>query len=546
MVTPELIVKGQGLDHKFPLSPQGFLIGRSPDCQLVLENRKVSSKHALVYRDPFGRWMVQDLGSRNGVMVDGQTIKQQPLRPGETFRIGPYALAVKEEPQVEVKPDPLTETTVTLLTEGAEAQIATKQPQPLTANRFRQLEEFLEQLMKLSSASRLYGEACRLLASACGSTTAVLRLPPPETVLSPRACLLACYSAAGESDSVEVSSRLPLSRRVLETVRSARQAVSATSSRPDEGQLELTVFEVNNPRMVFCAPINESGEYLDVLYMDVPGRGAWVDIFDFVRLTASQMAIIRKALLISEAKAQREVLDHQLQMARDVQMRFIASALREAKGVDLATCYEPALWVGGDYYDVWQAKDGRLVLAVGDVVGKGLAAAMIMADLRASLRAVTAFCSDPAQVMEEVRRQLLDHLDESMFVTLVLAMFDPASGCLDYVNAGHLLPLLVNPDGPPRPLGEPLNPPIGHFDAALKSCRHVMAKNSGLVIVTDGVTEIRSNGDEEFGTRRLEEAVTGAPRTAQGVVKAVIAAAAAFRGSQPQHDDLTVLAMFRA
>jgi phosphoserine phosphatase RsbU/P len=545
--TGELLVSGPGTDERIPLNPKGMLIGRSAECQVVLESTRVSRQHAMLYKDPFGRWVVQDLASRRGVQVGGQTVKSCPVQPGEKIVIGPYTLAIHEEMGRQLMGDPRAMSTSTILTEDSHVQeTPAESPSPLSVNRVEQLSQFLETLLALSNSRQLYGEACRLLAGWPGTIAAVVRLTLKAGGARHGSETLACQACDTGKHATFVPQKLHLSRRVLEAVRVSAKPVWASNVGTSPGQIGLTATDDANPRMVFCAPIAEGGDARDVLYLDVPAGLRSPDLFDFVRLAASQVAMVRRSLLWAEAKAEREVIDRQLAMAREVQQRFVDASLRKVEGMDLAACYNPALWVGGDYYDVWRMKDGRLAFAVGDVSGKGLPAAMIMANLQASLRAVTAFCDDPSQTMEEVRSQLVQHLAENIFITLVLGFFDPRSGQLRYVNAGHILPLLFGSSRSVQPLGKPSSPPIGSIEGAFQACVEEIPPHSGLVVVTDGVTEMTSPDGELFGFQRLREVVAAAKAgTANELVTAITDSTTRFRGNQPQPDDFTVLALIR-
>jgi sigma-B regulation protein RsbU (phosphoserine phosphatase) len=131
-----------------------------------------------------------------------------------------------------------------------------------------------------------------------------------------------------------------------------------------------------------------------------------------------------------------------------------------------------------------------------------------------------------------------------MFVTLFLGLFDPAAGRLEYVNAGHIPPTVVVPGAAPRPLAGRGNMPVGVHEGAFAADAETIAPGSGLLVVTDGITEAASPGGEQFGMARLERVVAAAQlESAEALVKSVTAAAEGFRESLPQQDDVTVFAL---
>jgi len=340
------------------------------------------------------------------------------------------------------------------------------------------------------------------------------------------------------------SENLHISRRVIDAVRSTGNAVMATSSRSSEQDFSLTIVDERTPRAVLCSPLGEMTDIMDVFYLDIPSGHATSEMLDFVRAVARQVGFTRKGLLLSEAKAERRALDRQLDLAREIQAKLTPTEIEHVAGAETAFCYEPAMWVGGDYCDMWQLDDGRLAFAVGDVSGKGLPAAMVMSNLQAALRTTISFCPKPAEAMGHIDRHLSDSMPERMFITMFLGVFDPGDGRLEYVNAGHILPVFVNADGSARPLGKPTNPPVGVFVSTFESNAETIGPGEGIVVVTDGITEVMSPEGEELGpdglTKSLDGKTTG---SADSMVEVVTKTAKEFRSDLPQQDDVTVFAL---
>jgi sigma-B regulation protein RsbU (phosphoserine phosphatase) len=307
-------------------------------------------------------------------------------------------------------------------------------------------------------------------------------------------------------------------------------------------QLGLTLTDQDRPRAVLCVPIAQEGDTIDVLYMDVPADKAGQDALDFARALGRQVGFARKSLLLAEETARRRLLDHQLEMAREIQSNMWPARLDLAPGVDLAALCKPAMTVGGDHCDVWSLPDGRIALVVGDVSGKGLPAAMVMTNLQAALRTALEFCSDPAGALTRVNRHLREHTPLGTFVTLFLGLLDPAAARLDYVNAGHVLPLVVG-GGKVEDLGPPKHPPLSLNEADYTTDSRVLEPGQAVVIVSDGVTEARSPASEEFGVERLRQMLQDAPATAGEIVSAIGESVRMFRDSCDQQDDITILVL---
>ena len=543
-----LTVSGQGEDREVPLAGDGALIGRGAECDVVLKSEKVSRKHARLFRDPFGRWIVEDLGSRNGVWVGGERVSARAVLPEEQMHVGPFSLAILEASTAVIEADPAVSTASTVIRDVVVSDVRTGDSVaagPLSGAGVKEFNRITDRLSDLRVPAGLYPEVCRCLSATPATVAVVIRLPLADEALPPSPEVLACH--IGGADAASGILNLHISRRVLEAVRESGQSVMAGDVGGAAPGVGLTVADDDAPRAVFCAPVSEPAETLDVLYLDVPAGRAAADTLEFVQAVARQVNFARKSLLYAEARAQREVLDHQLRTARQIQSRLTPTGLEAIAGADVAICYEPALWVGGDYCDVWPVADGRLALAVGDVAGKGLAAAMVMANLQAALRSTMLFCPDLSDAVGHVNELLRQNLPENMFVTLFVGLFDPSAACLEYVNAGHIVPRLIGPGGRVARLGRPKNLPLGVEAGSFEPDTEALAPGAALVVVTDGITEATSSGGELFGEKGLEEALAGGETaSAEQIVADVVAAAAAFRGDLPQQDDVTVLALLNA
>jgi sigma-B regulation protein RsbU (phosphoserine phosphatase) len=321
--------------------------------------------------------------------------------------------------------------------------------------------------------------------------------------------------------------------------------LSATSEAEDV-DVRLSLIDDMMPRMVLAAPIAETSTGVDVLYVDQSALHAMPDALGFFAIVARMVNLARSTLIAAEEHAERKVLDHQLETAKRIQSKLTPKKLDFFSNVASALYYEPALWVGGDYCDVLVSSDNRLVFAVGDVSGKGLPAAMVMANLQAMLRSILLFNSNPVTILDNINDLLCDTLLDGMFITLLLGFFDPESGELEYVNAGHELPLLISQSGAVRRLGEPVNYPLGILKNQFVVQRIIVSRGESLLVVSDGVTETLSPESKLFGIKNLIETVENAcPQTCQEIVDAVVGAIAEFRRHRAPTDDVTVLALKR-
>jgi sigma-B regulation protein RsbU (phosphoserine phosphatase) len=215
--------------------------------------------------------------------------------------------------------------------------------------------------------------------------------------------------------------------------------------------------------------------------------------------------------------------------------------------LDFQAWADPLKAVGGDYYDLWTGADGRTIVIVADVAGKGLPAALLMPALRIAVRSTVGRHQDPARVVHDVNQSLWQTTETSSFATLFFACLDLESGSLTYVNAGHLPGLLVDGGGEVHWLSGG-GTPVGLIpEAAYESFTLPLAPDDLLVLYTDGIWEAENEAGEEFGRERLVRAVLGArERPTPEVVGAIRDEWARFRGASPATDDTTVIALRRS
>lgn len=252
--------------------------------------------------------------------------------------------------------------------------------------------------------------------------------------------------------------------------------------------------------------------------------------------------------LAAEA-AQRERVNREMEIAREVQERLFPQEMPEIPGATIAGYCRPALGVGGDYYDVFMLDDGRVGLAIGDVSGKGIAAALLMASLRASLRGVSLDNPrDFAKLMDKVNRLVYEASASNRYATFFFAAYDPKTRRLDCVNAGHNPPVVLRcgADGSGEVLRlEADGPVVGLLPLAPYTEQSVtLMPGDLLVLFTDGISEAMTHDDEEWGEERMiASAQKCSHKKADAVLRDIFRDADAFTAGAPQHDDMTLLVL---
>lgn len=252
--------------------------------------------------------------------------------------------------------------------------------------------------------------------------------------------------------------------------------------------------------------------------------------------------------LAAEA-SQRARVDREIEIAREVQERLFPQHIPTVPGLTVAGACRPAQGVGGDYYDIIELEDGRLGLAIGDVSGKGISAALLMASLRACLRTMMLLGRmDLDRLMRKMNRLVYESSAANRYATFFFSIYDPSTRTLDYVNAGHNPPFLL-----PESSGDKnglrrleasgtvigLLPNVSYEQQSL-----TLNKGDVLLAYTDGISEAMTETDQEWGEERMLQAAEAVCKSgAQEIVRTLFSAADRFTGSAPQHDDMTLLVL---
>jgi len=240
-------------------------------------------------------------------------------------------------------------------------------------------------------------------------------------------------------------------------------------------------------------------------------------------------------------KAERDV--RELEEARRIQRTLLPAVLPQMEGVELAASWQPASGVGGDCFDAIRFSSHRLALSIADVVGKGIPAALLMSNLQAAVRAFATEAARPAELCERVNTILCGHISEGRFISFFYCVVDSELGSLTYANAGHFPPGLIKPDGTVIRLTNG-GPVLGVLaTGAYDSGTVAFGAGDRLILYTDGITEARSESDEEFGDERLLSlAVDHRACSAPALQARLVDAVATFTGRRFT-DDATLIVL---
>jgi phosphoserine phosphatase RsbU/P len=328
------------------------------------------------------------------------------------------------------------------------------------------------------------------------------------------------------------------------------QAVCLTefSEAPELAKLRGSAF---GSASVMAASLRYGNQDLGVLALAQGPAGAPFSQGDFVvfKSIAEQSAFALYNAIIYSMANEKKRLDHDLEIARDIQRILLPSEAPAINGFQISGINAPARQVSGDYFDYIQVDKERLGVAIADVSGKGVPASLIMAICRSVLRAEAARNPSPADVLRKVNRQLYPDIKEDMFISMAYLILNHQSDGVTLARAGHDAPLLYKRQSqavtPIKSPGMVVGIDSGNvFDRLTVDFAVPLERDDCLVLYTDGVTETLNAEGDEFGLDRMMRSVRASANDgAQAVVRKIIEDVRDFTGSVPQNDDITLIAI---
>ncbi len=299
-------------------------------------------------------------------------------------------------------------------------------------------------------------------------------------------------------------------------------------------------------RTILCVALKTQQGVIGVIYVDSNAitRRFSDDDVPLIEAFAAQAAATLERLRLQRAERDRDRMAAQLQVASEIQETFLPSTFPAMEGVRGAVASVAALEVGGDFYDVLELPGGRVGFLVGDVSGKGVPGALFGARLMSDVRYQALLHDDVAKTLGEVNDIVAERATRGMFVTMFYGVLDPATGEIEYGNAGHLAPIIRKPDGTLESWSEPLGMPLGILpNQTWTAGRRTIAPGETLVVISDGPGDAMREGGERYGEARVERTIQEGPGDPEGLVNTLLDSVAQFTGNEPQADDQTLLAI---
>lgn len=541
---------------EYLLGPETMIIGRHPNCEIVLDYGAISREHARI-TSADDNYYIEDLKSRNGTFLNSNLIDRiTPIFDGDLIRICDIELlfvnhdSVGTDPHREKQRLQTAESTRNVLVDDnpdSSASIQVKSSIPLdpkrpainAANAEAKLRALIEigRNLGASTAEVLPQLLTNLLKIFQQADCAYILLVDQKT----NRLELRSFKHRGPQSNESFR----ISRTVLEKVAHTKAAILsddvANDARfdPSESIVNFHIYSI------MAAPILnvEKNEVLGVIQVDSrSGSHKFTyDDLDLLVSVAYQVAVAYENSLLHEVLINEKVIEREMNVAHKVQRGFLPHSAPAVEQYEFYDFYQPARYLGGDYYDYIPLPDGRLAVALGDVSGKGVSAALLMANLSAEVRYGLLIEPTFGDAMQRINRAYCEPRWDDRFVTFILAILDPAKHTVRFHNAGHIQPILCTPGEKARILDEDdyTRLPLGILrETEYPQFEIKLEPGQKFVLLSDGLTDAMNSKEESFSlTSVIQTLSDNSDRSTFEIGRNLMSTIKSFSGKASQTDD---------
>jgi serine phosphatase RsbU (regulator of sigma subunit) len=542
------IVNRFGVTRSLPLGNPVFTIGRKGDNDLQLLSDSVSRQHAEIVYENDAYYLV-DIGSKRGTFVNGQQIVRCILQHHDTIRIGG-----DEEQQITFLDDTIERASA--IFDSSPRLALTQQASRVTSanEELKKLARFIEVNQAFKFSLTPDDVLCLIVDAAIEITQAergflMLRNPSGD---------LEFKVARDDNHRWLQGSDFAMSRSVVEEAfNQSRSVVINDGNTADRGIPRESVRSLDL-RSIACIPLRRfqmtenmdatsilTHEAVGVLYVDshiVGGTITETSIRLLESLAFEATKSMESVRLMHEEREKKQI-EQELGVARQVQVALSPTAFKVPNHFEIAAHNIPSRYVGGDFYDFISLRDNRSAFVLGDVSGKGVAAALLAAMAQGALQAQFTSNMPLAEVVTSLNKVLVQRSDSNRFITLFCATLDP-DGHFTYINAGHNLPVLARANGGVETLTTK-SVLLGAFDFVEYRPRQTrLAAGDVVAMYTDGVTEAVNADNEMFGDERFENLIKESVNlSAEEIKRKILDEVLGFTAGLPQGDDITLIVL---
>lgn len=546
-------LKGANQGSTMELQGEKIVLGRNADCSVVLNVPAVSREHAVIRRIQ-GKFFIEDMKSRNGTFVNNKEVTTRTLlKDNDRIKICDNLLAFYDAaPRAPIPVDMRAgagagaeedgdedSSTVEATLSGSSKQILEAQP----AEKLAMLLDIGAELSQTFIMDELFVKIVDKMFQVFRQADRAFIILEEDGKLLPKVIRT---RRPGDDEGARFSRKIV--NRCIETA----QSVLSEDATSDFGDLSQSIADCRI-RSVMLAPLvgRTGARPLGVIQLDTQDRFKKFNQEDLKLLmaVAGQAAVALENARMQTTLIARVGLERDLRLAQQVQLSFLPKRLPQVPGFDFFAHYESAQEVGGDYYDFIPLPNGRLGIMLGDVAGKGVPAALLMAKVSSDARFCTLTEKSLADAVYRLNEQMQDAGLLDRFVTLGACLLDQAASAMTLVNAGHLPPLLYRKTT--GTIDEAISRdlsglPLGVADGIpYESATITLEPGDVFLLFSDGITDARNKQDKDFGMEGLMQALRKGPMTAKAVGERLVAAVHQYSAGCKQHDDITIVCLGR-
>lgn len=557
MATLVMLQAGQAVPY--PLDGEEIVLGRHPDCQIQLDSNMVSRRHAHVISEG-NQFFVEDLGSGNGTFVNGKKIDgRTQLAHEDRLKVGPILFRFESKQSNDSKPAAVE----SMLDTGFDIGFSSEEDDGSATimGAISGVGGFGGLDVRPESKLKAVIEISRSLA---GTVDLEKLLPQILTTLfnifpaADRGCILLRDESSGEMVPRAFKHRregedatVKLSRTIVSKVLEEKSGILSADAASDS-QFDASESISNlSIRSMMCVPmLGLSEEPIGVINIDTqnPLKQFQEEDLDLLMSVAGQAALSYESARLMSSYMEKQKQDNEMNIARGVQQGLLPSSVPTVEGYEFFASYDSAQAVGGDYYDIFELPENNIALSFGDVAGKGVPGAMIMARISSCVQNTMRFVHEVGPAVEAINDHMCDSAVEGRFVTYVLTILDTTNHKLSLVNAGHMSPMILKPDGsidefPEESIGVPIGVMEGFpYEVVGRD----MAPGEIVVLFTDGVDEAMNPEGELYTLDRMREFIkANREKNAAELGKALLADVRRHANGRPQNDDITIMTFGR-
>lgn len=549
---PNLIVThSNGTKETFALSRLRTTIGRSARSDVCIPDAFASRLHAEVSKEGDTYWL-RDLGSANGTRLNGNIVTEAvPVTSDCEIQIGETTIRLDN---IDGTRRNVSAQLISDLTSSLDPSVTISLPRLKnpTSEIFDSSLATRTDLLSIISKVGVALLASTGLDQTLEQVAALVfdAVPAERVVVMLRDAIsdemqVKVAKTRGNDDAI---GEVRISRAIMKEVVENANSVLTADAQHDPKFASQTIM-LQGIRSVLAVPLSVDERHVfGLIYADSPTHQASFssEHLDILTTLASVASIrVENASLLDE-RINRERMERELELATEIQQRFQPAGPPEIAGYDFEgisfSCYE----IGGDYYDFVERSDGKVMVALGDVSGKGTAAALLMSSLHAAVHAQISAKSSIEQTITSVNEYLSENTPSNRFVTLFIGELEPQTGKLRFINAGHNPPIVARASGEIELL-EAGGLPLGLMSfAEYESGEISLGHGDVLVVYSDGVSEANNIRDDEFGLDRLKNVIKAhISRPAAAIRDKVESALSEFTGTAPANDDITLVIVKR-